>query len=64
MAFVYTQQMLAGLSKHSQNVSKSLQTSSLYRAERFCIFKVAFKNLLLCASVAHKLKRFQKQNII
>ena len=57
MASVYTKQTLAGLSEHSQNVSKSLQTVSLFWAERFCILKMAFKNLPLCvSSVAHKNK--------
>ena len=57
MLCVYTEQTFAGFSKHSQNVSKSLQTVSLFWAERFCIFKMAFKNLLLCVSlVAHKNK--------
>ena len=42
MASVYTKQTLAGLSKHSQNVSKSLQTVSLFWAERFYIIQKGF----------------------
>ena len=65
MLCVYTEQTFAGFSKHSQNVSKSLKTVSLFWTESFCIFKMAFKNLLLCVSlVAHKNKTISKQNNI
>ena len=47
MASVYTEQTFADLSKHSQTVSKILQTVSFFMAERFCIFEIAFKSLLL-----------------
>ena len=61
MASVYTKQTLGGLSEHSQNVSKSLQTVSLFWPNAFAFSKWYFENLLLCvSSVAHKNKTISK----